>query len=504
MEGIYAWVDGCQLDPGAQIMGVVRRAFQLVLIIAFWLIPAMPAVHPVSANDIGSYAFQRIWNRTDQPVETHTVNRTWMWGPQPFTDVMLEPYAEGNVAGQQGVRRVQYFDKSRMEITDSTADPSSDWYVTNGLLAKEMITGRMQVGDNSYVDYGPAEINVAGDENDPNAPTYATFSKLMNYQALPDGWTITQTLDRHGNVGSDPTVAALNVTAGHYVPESKHDIASVFWDFINASGPTFNGYQTTDTKLFSNPFFATGLPITEPYWTTVNLAGTPTKVLVQAFERRVLTYTPSNSDGWKVEAGNVGRHYYEWRYGSDLSSALVTSNVSASKDMNGNWMFLGEITNKARVPYSNVSVTVKLISRQGDVVASQSDFLDFSSVQPAAVVPFRVWFDSGQSYDHADTTVTGTIDPIAQTSQLTVVMTTSEYLTSGDYHIQAIVRNDSGKAISRPSYVVAMFQSGGDIFDYNAGFLTLGTLQPGQSGKVDATFYDPPNGFSRYRIFVAN
>ena len=210
MQGVQTVMDGCQLDPGAQIMGVIRRAFQLVLIVAFWLIPAIPAVRPVSANDIGSYAFQRIWNRTDQPVETHTVNRTWMWGPQPFTDVLLEPYVEGNVAGQQGVRRVQYFDKSRMEITDSTADPSSDWYVTNGLLAKEMITGRMQVGDNSYVDYGPAEINVAGDENDANAPTYATFAKLMDFQALPDGWTITQTVDRNGNVGSDPTVAAFN------------------------------------------------------------------------------------------------------------------------------------------------------------------------------------------------------------------------------------------------------------------------------------------------------
>jgi hypothetical protein len=36
---------------------------------------------------------------------------------------------------------------------------------------------------------------------------------------------------------------------------------------------------------------------------------------VQAFERRVLTYNPDNSDGWKVEAGNVGQHYYQWRYG---------------------------------------------------------------------------------------------------------------------------------------------------------------------------------------------
>jgi hypothetical protein len=47
----------------------------------------------------------------------------------------------------------------------------------------------------------------------------------------------------------------------------------------------------------------------------VQVAGTPTDVLLQCFERRCLTYTPGNPDGWQVEAGNVGRHYYEWRYG---------------------------------------------------------------------------------------------------------------------------------------------------------------------------------------------
>jgi hypothetical protein len=47
----------------------------------------------------------------------------------------------------------------------------------------------------------------------------------------------------------------------------------------------------------------------------VRVDGVERLVLVQAFERRVLTYTPSNPDGWRVEAGNVGQHYYEWRYG---------------------------------------------------------------------------------------------------------------------------------------------------------------------------------------------
>ena len=29
----------------------------------------------------------------------------------------------------------------------------------------------------------------------------------------------------------------------------------------------------------------------------------------------VLTYTPGNPPGWEVEAGNVGSHYHQWRYG---------------------------------------------------------------------------------------------------------------------------------------------------------------------------------------------
>jgi hypothetical protein len=58
-----------------------------------------------------------------------------------------------------------------------------------------------------------------------------------------------------------------------------------------------------------------GLPLTEPYWIRTNVAGVPNWVLVQAFERRVLTYTPDNPAGWQVEMGNVGRAYYTWRYG---------------------------------------------------------------------------------------------------------------------------------------------------------------------------------------------
>ncbi len=37
-------------------------------------------------------------------------------------------------------------------------------------------------------------------------------------------------------------------------------------------------------------------------------------VMIQAYERRVLTYVPTNPPTFQVEMGNIGQHYYDWRY----------------------------------------------------------------------------------------------------------------------------------------------------------------------------------------------
>src|SRR4051794_7545139 len=126
--------------------------------------------------------FRGVWARTDKPVADGAVGRTWMWGPEAIT----APFAEAYVQGPNHQRTVQYYDKSRMEITNPTGDPSSVWYVTNGLLVVEMMSGQMQVGDSSFTPRAPAEIGVAGDVDDPNAPTYATLAGVRD--ARPKGF----------------------------------------------------------------------------------------------------------------------------------------------------------------------------------------------------------------------------------------------------------------------------------------------------------------------------
>jgi hypothetical protein len=98
-------------------------------------------------------------------------------------------------------------------------------------------------------------------------------------------------------------------------PDTGHTVAGPFWEFMTSSAEVWQNGALVNAQLFENPFYATGLPISEAYWTTVRVAGTQQDVLVQAFERRVLTYTPANEPGWQVELGNVGQHYYFWRYG---------------------------------------------------------------------------------------------------------------------------------------------------------------------------------------------
>lgn len=112
----------------------------------------------------------------------------------------------------------------------------------------------------------------------------------------------------------DDALAEYGVTAVTPVAETNHTVASPFWEFMTSEAQVWEEDNLQTAQLFENPFYATGLPITEAYWTTVKVAGVEQNVLVQAFERRVLTYTPSNPAGWQVELGNVGLHYYFWRY----------------------------------------------------------------------------------------------------------------------------------------------------------------------------------------------
>jgi uncharacterized protein YkwD len=266
---------------------------------------------PARAVAPGNAQFLRTWARTDRPVAEGETARTWMWGPEANSEVLLEPYLES----PGGMRAVQYFDKTRMEMTHPDAPDDGVWYVTNGLLVMELVTGMLQVGDSSFIPYKPAQINVAGDSDDTGSPTYATVGGLRSHPPLADGQLITQRVTRAGEVSDDPALAIHGVTAAAHVslPGIDHQVASPFLAFMQSEGIVSVDGAYLHDRLFLSEYYATGWPITEAYWSTVKVSGGRVDVLIQCFERRCLTFTPSNPTAWQVEAGNVGLHYQAWR-----------------------------------------------------------------------------------------------------------------------------------------------------------------------------------------------
>jgi len=230
---------------------------------------------------------------------------------------------------------VQYFDKSRMEINNPQGDRSQPFFVTNGLLTVEMISGFIQLGDADFVRFHPACIPMSGDFGDTLAPTYFAFQGVSNTQAgdhdAPDrtGQKVTQTINHDGQTGDDPSKGSIpGVNLVHYETQTHHNIPAVFWDFLNSSGPVKNDAGQVVTEQLIQPWnFASGLPISEPYWAKATIGGQVKDVMIQAYERRALTYVPTNSAGFQVEMANIGQHYFDWRYrnyGYCTSEPVVT------------------------------------------------------------------------------------------------------------------------------------------------------------------------------------
>lgn len=257
--------------------------------------------------------FEDVWRTSDAAVAEGHTDRSWTWGPAPWFD-----YKESYIQSPQGLRQVQYFDKARMEINDPQNTSGSLGGVTNGLLVVELVSGRIKLGDglgpeeNAPLVAAPA-LPVAGDMHAPGEAqvTYDSFRSVAtvdnqyrdtNNLGQRVGSTLTVNKEGTTAIGSNQSLANLPGTEiVVYERVTGHNVPKVFNDFRN----TTPGIRAID---------AFGYPITDAYWIKATVGGAHKDVLVQLFERRTLTYTPSNPHPFQVEMGNVGQHYFLWRY----------------------------------------------------------------------------------------------------------------------------------------------------------------------------------------------
>ncbi len=273
-------------------------------------------------------SFRKLWARTDDLLDSGVVSRTWVWGPKALDYDFKDKY-RFNISSAFQERAFRFYDKGRMEI-DPRAAPGSKWYIRGGALVKEMVSGMLQIGEDGETGYTnpiavstPADIPVVGDATlNENTPTYGTFTAYSSVSGVkaPDrrGQSVTKLINRTADTvfynSNDPKaqIDTFEAATGHNIPRA-------FTEFFNRQGLVKDANGNKVTEPLFDPVFLFGYPITEPYWAKVPVAGKPTLVLLQLFERRVLSYTPSNAPDWQVEMGNDGAHYLAWRAQNSLT-----------------------------------------------------------------------------------------------------------------------------------------------------------------------------------------
>jgi hypothetical protein len=171
----------------------------------------------------------------------------------------------------------QYFEKGRIE--DQTGEnPDPNFQFQYGLLADELQTAR-------------ANLPVGGEQS---TITYA----IINDLAQP-----ARRVDPPGNFTSG---TFTNSDGSVFVPYSQalqrgpgHNVSPIFWPYINRKD-IFPGGWLHDL----------GLPMTEAIPAVVTKGTLANRsIVVQAFQRSILTYDPLNPGDFQVERANVGTDY---------------------------------------------------------------------------------------------------------------------------------------------------------------------------------------------------
>ena len=162
----------------------------------------------------------------------------------------------------------QYFEKGRFEDhRKEVSDPA--WALMYGRLTVELMERAPDaLANSSNLSY--ADLRRASAERRP----------------APQGFA-------GGTAGVEggrfvPYDARLGVAAGYVVPD-------YFWNYLNRAD-LFPGGWLHDV----------GLPLTPVLTAETAKAGQRRTIMLQAFERTILTYDPQNPAGWQVERGNIG------------------------------------------------------------------------------------------------------------------------------------------------------------------------------------------------------
>ncbi len=235
-----------------------------------------------------------IWQHADQPVIDRQETRGWMWGMSAMV-AHYDPYHTSTTSPPQ----LQYLPNGWANGVLASPDPADPWFITFGFLTQDLMNNALQSEADWTIPRRSADMPLVGDSHDTTAPSYTSFQRVMGTR-FPDltGEPVLDTLDHEGTIGLYTGERYDEARLAFFFEQTGHNIPLVFWEFLNNRGNnTEAGRGDTADRSLAEAYktwqHTIGPPLTEPYWVNVTLDSEAQHVLVQVFQRRVLTYTPT-------------------------------------------------------------------------------------------------------------------------------------------------------------------------------------------------------------------
>ena len=123
---------------------------------------------------------QAVWEMTDGQIVNGSVQRAWAFGPEPIA-AAYEYYPQSPTE----FRKIVYYDKGRLDLLNPQSPTGSIWMVSGALLTTELLSGRIQLGEEEFVTREPADIPLVGDLEQADPVTYATLARHSSIHRFP-------------------------------------------------------------------------------------------------------------------------------------------------------------------------------------------------------------------------------------------------------------------------------------------------------------------------------
>lgn len=198
-----------------------------------------------------------------------------------------------------------------------------------------------------------------------------------------------------------------------------------------------------------------------------------------------------------------------------INVVIVSSDAFAPSPKSGYFYVVGEVRNDSSATVGSVKINAVLRDGSGKVIARDYDLTNMETLLPGMTAPFRVHFGEPSewaAYKTHDATVQARTmeapipkegsrgEHILEAPALLDILSPRASSTGTEFRVQGKVRNQHAQRRRSIEVFLTLYDSKGQVVDWEGEFANPMEMRPGQEGTFDVAVSDRRHKTDRRKI----